>query len=224
MKTVFDLSHPVSQEMPVYPGTEAISITNWCTIQKNGFSEKKISLFTHSGTHLDAPAHIFSESSTLDLIPLNHFYGKAILLDFSISTKSTIELLDLKPHQQLIEKSEFVILNTGWSKLWGKQEYFFGFPVLSPEAAFFLSNSGLKGVGVDTISVDAVDSAGFPIHKILLRSNMIIIENLTNLNQIPVRSFALYCFPLKLKDADGSPVRAVAMINTNLSIISNSLQ
>lgn len=213
MKTLIDLSHLVSQEMPVYPGTEAVSITNWCSIQKNGFNEKKISLFTHSGTHLDAPAHVFSNSSTLDLISLNHFHGRAILLDFSASTKSTIEFLDLKPHQQAIEKSEFVIFNTGWSKLWGKQEYFLDFPVLSSEAAIFLSNSALKGVGVDTISVDAIDSTSFPIHKILLRSNLLLIENLNNLDQIPVKSFDLYCFPLKIKDADGSPVRAVAMVN-----------
>ncbi len=102
--------------------------------------------------------------------------------------------------------------DTGWSQYWGTEQYFSDYPVLSLEAADWLSRFGLRGFGLDTISADEADSQDFPVHKAFLRNDMIIIENLTNLEKLPCSRFLFSCFPLNFEDADGSPVRAVAFI------------
>jgi kynurenine formamidase len=84
--------------------------------------------------------------------------------------------------------------------------------VLSLEAANWLSGFGIKGFGLDTISADTVDSQDYQVHKALLQKNIIIIENLANLADLPCNQFEFSCFPLSFEDADGSPVRAVAYI------------
>ncbi len=84
--------------------------------------------------------------------------------------------------------------------------------MLSPEAAQWLVDADIKGVGIDMISVDEVDSTDFAIHNILLGADLVIIENLTNLEALPDSEFSFYCFPLRIEHADGSPVRAVAAV------------
>ena len=111
-----------------------------------------------------------------------------------------------------IRNSEFLLLHTGWSRFWGTKNYFAGYPVLSAEAALWLDSFELKGLGLDTISADEADSHDFPNHNILLGSDSIIIENLMNLDVLPGKHFMFSCFPLKIDQADGSPVRAVAII------------
>jgi kynurenine formamidase len=106
-----------------------------------------------------------------------------------------------------------VILNTGWSRYWGQEKYYRDFPLLTPEAAQLLSGFNLKGIGIDCSSVDAVGSEAFPIHKIFFNKNILIIENLTALDQIKADRFTFCCFPLKIQQADGSPVRAVGIVD-----------
>ncbi len=209
---IIDLSHKVSSTMPVYPGTECPEISTPCTIENNGFVEKKITMYSHTGTHVDAPAHLTKDAATLDQIPLNHYIGKTSVLNLSQINNPTIETKDLASFQDFFEKSEFILLFTGWSKLWNKAAYFENYPVLTIEAAKWVTRFNLKGIGIDMISMDRLDSHSFPIHKIFLKKNIIIIENLTNLEHIPDTSFIFSCFPLKIAHADGSPVRAVALI------------
>ncbi len=85
---------------------------------------------------LDAPAHIIPGSDPLDRIPPDRFYGRAVLLDFTGKRAGTIGVADLEPMRRAVEKSEFVILRTGWSRLWGKDEYFREYP--RPEPFFAL--------------------------------------------------------------------------------------
>ncbi len=107
---------------------------------------------------------------------------------------------------------QFLILYTGWEHFWGQQEYFQGFPVLSPAAARWLTQFNLKAVGVDAISVDPVEAASpLPIHKIFLGQEILLIENLCNIQPLIGRNFTLCCLPLKTRRADGAPARAVAI-------------
>lgn len=211
---VFDLSHTITESMPIYPGTGPPSLTPSSTIERDGFAEKRLSLLTHTGTHLDAPAHILPGAETLDRIEPEKFCGRAVVLDFTGFSGGEILPADLEQHRRAVAKSEFVLINTGWSRLWGRGEYFRGFPVLSPEAARWICGFSLKGLGVDTVSVDAVGSAGFPVHGALLGSGLIIVENLTGLDSLPGAEFTFCCFPLKIEAADGSPVRAVALVHS----------
>ncbi len=209
---IIDLTHSISPNMPVYPGTEPPVFITGCSIDDIGFLEKKITLYSHTGTHMDAPAHLIKGSKTLDLLPIEHFYGKAFLLNFANIKSQTIGIKELEPHQDTIKQVEFLLIHTGWSQYWGTEKYFSDYHVLSLEAADWLSRFGLRGFGLDAISVDEANTQYFPVHKAFLQNDTIIIENLTNLEKLPCNQFIFSCFPLSFEDADGSPVRAVAFI------------
>ena len=106
-----------------------------------------------------------------------------------------------------------MLLHSGWERYWGEAEYFGAYPVLSPDAARWLSGFKLKGVGVDMVSLDEVDSTALVVHRALLAKNMILVENLANLGALVGKEFIFSCLPLKIAAADGSPVRAVAILD-----------
>jgi len=133
-------------------------------------------------------------------------------LNFENDKSKTINVSSLEPYEKEIEKIGFLLIHTGWSKYWGTEKYFSDYTVLSLEAANWLSKFQLKGLGLDTISADISETDDYPIHKILLKKNTIIIENLINLLSLPISIFTFSCFPIKFEDADGSPVRAVAYV------------
>lgn len=208
---VIDLSHLIFEDMMVYPGTEKPNIEPRYNIEEDGFRETKISMFSHVGTHIDSPAHIVEDGKFLNEFQASKFIGTAMVLNFSDQGIKVIELEEIKVYENKIRCVDFVILNTGWHKYWGRSEYFEKYPVLSEESASWLSKLNLKGIGVDAISVDAMDSKDFYAHNTFLQSEFIIIENLTNLDEIEEEIFTLSVLPLKYNGADGSPVRAVAI-------------
>ncbi len=209
---IVDLTHTVSADMPVYPGTEQpVFLTRNCH-EEAGFLEKKITLSSHTGTHVDAPAHLVKDAETLDSLAIDHFHGRALMVNVERFASKTIETSDLEFYAKELEKVDFLLLHTGWSKYWGEEEYFSNYPVLSVAAANWLHKFQLKGIGLDNISADAADSTDFPVHKALLQKNIIIVENLTNLSFLSDSLFSFSCFPIKFASADGSPVRAVAYV------------
>jgi len=208
---IFDLSHTISPGMPVYPGDDPPVFTNRAAINEDGFVEKGITLGSHVGTHIDAPAHIIPYAPTLDRMPIDRFMGQGSVIDLTGLKNPTIDFFFLKPYEPLFKTSEFILLHTGWGRFWGQEKYYRYYPILSIEAALWIGSFGLKGIGVDTLSVDELEAADLPIHKILLE-RMLIIENLTNLDKLPKTGFIFSCLPLKLENADASPIRAVAVI------------
>lgn len=209
---IIDLTHTVSPDMPVYPGTEQPVFLTGCSIEADGFLEKKITLYSHTGTHMDAPAHLLRDHSFLNDLPIDHFYGPGVMLDFEKQSCKTIAISDLEPYQEQIKESEFLLIHTGWSRYWGSKRYFTDYCVLTPDAVNWLNQFALKGVGLDTISADRADTKAYPVHKALLARDIVIVENLKNLTALPESGFHFSCFPIKFKDADGSPVRAVAYV------------
>ncbi len=207
---IIDLSHTIHQGMPVFPGTEQPVLHQTSSIEKNGFAERKITLFSHVGTHLDAPAHILKDTADLSTLPIEQFFGKAICIKISESSRH-IDTETLSPFADMLPKLSFVLFSTGWEKYWGDARYFSGYPTLSENAAMTLCRYSLKGVGFDTISADKEDSTSLPIHRILLQ-HMIIIENLNNLKPLGSGAFLLSCLPLKIEHGDGSPIRAAAIL------------
>ncbi len=207
--TYFDLSHSLKNGMPFYPGTEAPDFSEACNIKKHGFKETRLQLLSHIGTHLDAPAHIFEAGASIDDLPLSHFTGKAFVLDVS-NQAERIHLEMLKKYENEISTADFLILYSGWSQYWGTAAYFSGFPVLDKTAAVYLSRMHLKGVGLDTVSIDSTDNHKLPVHRIILSENTLIIENLKIPAEIIGKTLDFFAFPLKIEQGDGSPVRAVA--------------
>jgi arylformamidase len=210
---ITDLTHVIYSDMPVFPGTEGPIFIKANTVEKDGFQEAKITMYSHTGTHIDAPAHMLSNGHSLDNLEIEQFIGKATIIDFSNTNEKLIDINNLKPYEEKIKNVEFIIIKTGWSKYWGTKKYFEDFPSLSAEAATWLSQFNLKGIGIDAISIDDMESTTFEVHKILMPKNIIIIENLTNLDSIINEYFILSILPLKNKDADGSPVRAISIEN-----------
>ncbi len=208
---IIDLTHRIDSEMPVFPGTEKPIIQKANTIEKDGFAEVKITMYSHTGTHMDAPAHMIPQGTTLDSFPIEQFIGKCIILDFSNISEKIINVSTLKVYEEKIKEVEFLILKTGWSQYWGSEAYYKEFPALSDEAALWLTKFKLKGIGIDAISIDDMDSVTFAVHKKLMEENILVIENLTNLDEVGEEPFTLSVLPLKTGDADGSPVRAVAI-------------
>lgn len=205
---IIDLTHIIHPNMPVYPGTEQPVFHKGTSIEEDGFLEKKVSFFSHTGTHMDAPAHIIKKGNTLDNLEINHFCGEALCIDVK---EEYVEKELLEKYEKDLKDVDFIILRSGWSKFWGEEKYFNDFPTLSKKAAFYLREFNLKGIGLDMISIDKIENESLPIHHIILSNNMVIIENLTNLENLPKR-FKFYALPLKLQDADGAPIRAIGEI------------
>ena len=200
-----DLSHPISNEMATYPSDPDISIIREKDIQTNRTLLHRFTMGTHTGTHLDAPAHIISGGKTLESFPLSSFTGKTVKVDL----KSISEL------DRIDEKVDGIIFNSSWYKRFKEPEIYFGSD--RPEIPIYLVKKaiemGIKYFGCDLPSVDKSGSKDKPIHNALLKENIIIYESLTNLDKLPLLTpFEFYGFPLPFVGLDGSPVRAIGVI------------
>lgn len=213
MPTVIDLTHPLTPDMPVYPGTEPPLIQPANTIEGSGYGETLIRMYSHTGTHIDAPSHMLAGAPSLDQLAIDRYVGRACAVDVSAAGAEGVGAATLEANASLVAGCEFVLLHTGWSRYWGDARYFEGFPVLSVEAARWLAARGLKGVGVDAISPDPVGAPVFVNHFAFFRAGMISVENLTNLSGLVGRVFTFCCLPLAYQHADGSPVRAIAILD-----------
>lgn len=205
---IYDLSYTVGPDTMAYPGTEKPALRVMNTVEKDGFQETLLTMFSHAGTHMDAPAHMIIGADCLDKLPAERFCGRAYIMDCTpFGEGSEIPMAALPE----LEGLDFLILSTGWEKFWGRDEYFGRFPVLSGEAADKVAAAGLSGVGVDMMSVDPMDTVDFPVHMRFFRKGMVIIENLRNLAGLRGKYVELYALPLKYENADGAPVRVAAI-------------
>lgn len=205
---IYDLSHPLNNESPVYPGKDKPVFTPAATIQKDGYRETHMDFDSHLGTHIDAPAHMLENGKTFDQMPVDSFAGRALI----VSVPGKMRLIEkefLLNFEDELKDIEFVLFKTGWSKYWGSPEYFEDFPTLTSEAVNYLLSFPLKGIGFDAISADPVESTKWENHFAIFGKGLIIIENLIFPNDLTAHKGRLFCFPIPYENADGSPVRAV---------------
>jgi arylformamidase len=210
MQDIIDLSHIIEQDMPVYPGTKPPTIVEACSIEKDGFKESLFTFYSHIGTHLDVPAHIFSYGKSIEQFDCNKFFGPAIVIN--CGSNPIIDLPTVKQAYSNSNKPAFILFHTGWSDFWGMEKYFKSFPVLSTEAANYIKTLPVKGLGIDAISFDAIGEDNLTNHKIFLQNEIILVENLCCLDKLPKEGFYFSCLPLKIKGSDGAPTRAFAII------------
>ena len=208
---IIDLTHTISSDMPIFPGSAPPSLQEIKSMAQDGYQSTLLNINSHQGTHIDAPGHMVAGGKLLDQFPIEQFFGLALVIDFHGCAGKRIELSYLQPLEREIANADFVIFHTRQAEKWGLPEYFTDYPALTPEAAQWLMQFPLKGIGFDTISADP-EGAGYEVHQILLaQDDRIIIENLTNLAEIGGSYCMLSVLPLKYSQADGSPVRAVAI-------------
>ena len=204
---VYDLTHTIKNDMPVYPGTEQPKLTTACTIEAVGYRETLLHMFSHTGTHMDAPAHMLLDGAALDSYGAEKFTGTAVVVDCRGQAAITLPLLQSYD----LNGVDFVLFCTGWDKKWGSPDYYEDFPCLTPDAAAYLATLPLKGVGEDSISLDPCDSTDFPNHMTLLGADFVNTENLTGLDALIGRRFTFVTLPLKFENSDGCSCRAIAM-------------
>lgn len=210
---VIDLTMTVSSRIPSFPGTPPAHIIPWNNIGTDRYNLEMLFMSSHTGTHIDAPYHFAAAGSGVDKIPLHRLAGKALLMRSirgagGLVTKSDILAFE-KKHGRIGARST-VFFHTGWSKRPHASGYFTDNPGLAVAAARHLALRGISMVGIDSPSIDPGNNASFKAHKILADRGILIVENLVNLNRIPDTEFSFIVMPLKLKNASGSPVRAVA--------------
>lgn len=205
---ILDLSHKLDLNMSLYSNQDGPEISKVNLIAESGFDQSVLRFKSHIGTHMDAPGHIIAGGAYLDQLPIDRFVGSAFKLN--ILTQGLIGREELLNYKDQIQAADYLILNTGYWKHWGSENYKKNYPVLTQEAANFLCELGLVGIGIDTISVDEIESNEFPIHRVLLSAGILIVENLNNLDELPEKS-KFIGLPLNYEYSDGCPIRAIAM-------------
>ncbi len=206
--TVIDLSHKLHRGMPLYPGTEEPAFVPVHTHIPDLFRETRLVLTSHTGTHVDAPFHILPDGPRLEDLPAEQFVGRAVVIE--CRGCNTITLQQVLAHPQA-EQAEFLLFRTGWDRFWGQEAYFSGYPCADARVVDYVLATGKKGIGLDTISLDPVNSIA--LHRRLLAGGkQVILENLTGLDRLPEGLFTLCALPLNFPGSDGSPVRAVALL------------
>lgn len=215
---LIDLTHTIDNDMPVYPGTEGPSLTQATTYEKDGYKETLMHMFSHVGTHMDAPAHLLAGHKTLDEFEPQQFVGKALIVDcrhLGEGDKITMKEVCAKGEERA-KAAEYLIFMTGWDKRWGDESYFGEYPIITDEVADFAIETGKKGLGFDVIGLDPISDLNLTLHKkVFNASDMVIIENLCHLDEVYEQSgceFTLVAAPIKYKNADGAPIRALAII------------
>jgi kynurenine formamidase len=212
MVRYIDLTFPLEEAMPVWPGDSRPEFREVKSLEQDGYVVQSIHFSNHLGTHLDAPSHIFKGGMTLDRIPLETLIGKAVLIDFSDKgKKDRITRKDLRAHGDRLREAARVLVRTGWDSHYGSTLYFHDFPSLTLEAAQELAERRIALLGMDTPSPSPVDDPEQGIHKTLLDAGIVLLECLTNLHRITGNECELIVLPPLFKGFSGSPCRAVAV-------------
>ncbi|MCL5068404.1 MAG: cyclase family protein [Thaumarchaeota archaeon] len=208
-----DLSQGLANGMPVYPGDPEPSFVPAATLEKNGVNLTRMTLGSHTGTHVDAPMHFVQGGMTVDQIPVSRFIGEAYVADLSSKQiGSGITSKDLEAIGGKFKEDDILLCYTGTSDLWGRLEANSNFTYLEPDGADYLVSRKIRGFGIDFLSVEKFKASSPESHRTLLRNGIYIIESLNkNLKLMTGQRVLFIALPLKVQGRDGAPCRAVAV-------------
>jgi len=215
--TLFDLSHTIEAGMITYKGLPAPIICDFLSREASkvhyaegtSFHIGTIEMVANTGTYLDSPFHRYAEGkdlSQLELTSLAHLDGVVVRIP---------------PGQERITATDFagvdvagkaVLVHTDWARHWRTDQYFKGHPFLTADAATHLRDTGAVLVGIDSYNIDDIRDGARPVHTILLGAEILIVEHMTGLEQLPERSFRFYAVPVKVADFGTFPVRAFVLV------------
>jgi len=213
---VLDLTLTISNRIPTFPGSPQPNFIPWEKIKDDGYNLELLFLSSHTGTHLDAPYHFLEKGAKIHEISLKKLVSNAVLIKSRKKSNESVTKTDIqkfeKKHGKIASFSS-VIFYTGWQRNLQKKYYFTKNPGLSVSAAKYLASKKVSLVGIDSPSIDLGTDSKFSVHQIFAKKGMLIVENLANLEKIKSSKFHIVVLPLKLKNATGSPVRAVAFVD-----------
>lgn len=190
---LIDITTILNQNTKVYPGDPEFKINRIFTVEKDGFNLCSLSLGTHTGTHIDAPLHFFNTKESIADLDLKYLITNSLVAD--VSGLNSID-------EKFISGLKLKGINSILFKTNGKNIY------LTQSGAEYLKNTEILIAGTENIDIEDETNSNFPVHKTLLLNKTLILENI-DLSHVKPGNYKLYCFPLKIENADGSPVRAV---------------
>ncbi len=229
-----DLTYPFGQDTIYWPHNKPFQWerTDWgMTPGGYWYAAATFSASEHGGTHLDAPIHFGRGRRTVDQIPLEQLTGPVIVVDVRARCEEqpdyelTVE--DLQAWESLhgrIPDGAIVLMFSGWGQRWPNRQRYLGsqtpedsltlhFPGFSREAALLLvAQRAVRGLGIDTASIDPGRSRDFPVHRVLGEADVYALENVASLERLPPRGATLWALPIKITGGTGSPVRLVAQV------------
>ncbi|HXT18982.1 MAG TPA: cyclase family protein [Gemmatimonadaceae bacterium] len=206
MATIYDISVPIATGGAVYPGNPEIRIEPQQSIAKGDSSNvSSLSFGSHTGTHVDAPKHMFENGATIDQLPLDAMMGPAVVIAMEADVMSVGEA-ELRRHE--LKGHTRVLIKTRNSQFVRGREFVKDYTYLAPDGAAYLVSLGVKLVGVDYFSVEQFHSGHHRTHHTLLEKGVVIIEGL-DLSGPAMGPYELRVLPIRLAGLDGAPARAV---------------
>ena len=225
---IVDLSHVIDPNIPIWQNDPPVEFESVAELEKDGYYLRRFSMGEHSGTHINAPNSFYPDGIGIDSYPSESLVVPAIVIDIRHKTTEnpdyalTIDdVLNWEEQHHCIQNGSVVLLYTGWQERWGDVETFFNqvepgkfhFPGFGAEATrFLLEKRAIAGIGIDTHGVDPGIDEAFTSNKLVLEKPRIVLENLTNLHQLPPTGTTLVIGILRLKGGSGTPVSVLAFV------------
>ena len=194
------------------------------------YASAKFTSAEHGGTHLDSPIHFAEGKQTVEQLPVQQLIGPTVVIDVSPACAKNADYLaspaDIaaweKAHGR-IPADSIVLFRTGWSAHWGNKKRYMGtdkpgdvaglhFPGIAPASAKLLLERRIRGVGIDTASIDYGQSKDFQVHRALYAAGLYGLENIADLEKLPATGATLIALPMKIAGGTGAPVRIIAIL------------
>ncbi|KPQ34668.1 MAG: arylformamidase KynB [Phormidesmis priestleyi Ana] len=217
MKQLIDLSHTVEDGMVTYKGIPAPLICDFLTREASKalyaegttFHIGKIEMASNTGTYLDSPFHRYADGKDLSELALESI---ADLNGWVFHAPEGQTSIGPALFEGADVKGKAVLVHTGWAQHWRTDQYFEDHPYLTADAARYLKESGAILVGIDSYNIDSTSTGERPVHSILLRADIPIVEHMCNLESLPNTAFKFNAVPVKVKKFGTFPVRAYAVV------------
>jgi kynurenine formamidase len=219
-----DLTYAYDETFPTFDGKPGITKEKVVDFAKDGYTIYKLTIFEHTGTHIDAPLHFTADKTSVDALEPQSLICPLCVIDIKSKAKDDANAMVMKADVEAwvkangeIPKGACVAMNSGWAAMMGKPEYRntpdgnFAFPGFAKEATDMLAEMGAAAIGVDTLSLDPGNSKDFAVHTSWLPGGRYGIENLANLDQLPAKGATIFVGAPKHKGGTGGPARVMAV-------------
>jgi kynurenine formamidase len=222
---VVDLTHAYDGSFPTFDGNPGILYDMVVDIKTSGYQLYKLTIFEHTGTHIDAPLHFSADGASVDALPPERLVCPLCVIDLTAKARddanAMVEPADIEAWVSAngeIPAGSLVAMNSGWAAKVGSPDFrntpegAFAFPGFSKAATDMLAGLDVAAIGVDTLSLDPGNSADFAVHFSWLPGGRYGIENLANLDQMPAKGATVFVGAPKHKGGTGGPARIMAVM------------
>jgi kynurenine formamidase len=237
LSAILDLTHDFDEQTIYWPTNKPFQSerTAWGpTPQGYWYASANFAASEHGGTHIDAPIHFAEGGQTVGRIPIDRLVGPGIVLDVRAQCHEqpdyeiqTADITAWEARHDRMPQGAIVLVLTGWGQRWPDRKRYLGsetpdnastlhFPGFSAEAAKLLVQRAVRGVGIDTASIDPGRSTDFPAHRIFNGAGVYALENVASLERLPAQGSTIIALPVKIREGTGAPVRIIALVHPGL--------